>query len=732
MKPVRNFTHTSILKTDFVSLDKSIQSMDFTHILTMSDPNAATECLIQSLSLEISNHTVLKRTANRKRILKPWITPGLLRCMRNRDSLHKKHKQSPDNEVLKATYTRYRNFCIKILKKVKRQYDTNEISKAGRNTKLLWDTVKRVTNTTKITHPPTELLSSSETPSQSVNDVNAFFVNIGKHLAESIRNTNDNCPYSPPDPTNSVGSFVLLETNPEEIASTIRSLKANAAVGWDGISTTFLKRYSSLLTPILCHIFNLCFVNGTFPSSLKKAIIHPIFKGGDRSSFTNYRPIAVLPAISKILERLINSRLVSYLESNNLLSTNQFGFRKNKSTSDAALQLLSGIVDKLNQRKKCLTLFIDLAKAFDTVPIPCLLTKLERWGVRGTQLQLFKSYLSDRKQVVKIDNYLSDELPISYGVPQGSVLGPTLFLVFINELCNLQLSYGNITSFADDTAITFYADSWNTLQATAQSGFYHVFTWLISHSLTLNTSKTKLITFSLNSTTQPSTPITLKAHTCQINSSSCNCPTIESTDTTKYLGITLDKHLNFKAHITHLTSRVRKLIYLFKTLRHIANTSVIRTVYLAMCQSVLSYCITSWGGAAKTILKPLEVAQRAILKVATFRPMLFPTFDLYQKCKVLTVRQLFILYTVLQQHTKTPLTQTKSSSRRNYEICKVPFTRFTFTKRFFYYLGPFLYNKLNKTIPIHLSSYGICKKQITLFLTNKNYDETELLLPSLS
>ena len=254
---------------------------------------------------------------------------------------------------------------------------------------------------------------------------------------------------------------------------------------------------------------------------------------------------------------------MNYLETNNLLSTNQFGFRKNKSTSDAALKLITGIVHKLNRRKKCLTVFLDLAKAFDTVPLPCLLSKLERLGIRDLQLQLFHSYLSGRSQRVKIDKYLSDELPIAYGVPQGSVLAPTLFLVFINDLCNIKLNAGNIVSFADDTAITFFDNSWSSLQTTAQKGFDAVRSWLMSHSLTLNASKTKLISFSLNITSQPSTPVTLPAHTCQLMTPNCNCPLITSTDTIKYIGITLDKHLNFKAHTTLLTGRVCKLIYFF-------------------------------------------------------------------------------------------------------------------------------------------------------------------------
>lgn len=727
-KTSRHNAIRKIQKIDYEALDLDIKNLDLQPILKNSDPENATNCLIVNLTNIIEKNTTVKILPKRNRILKPWITPGLLKCMRNRDHLHKKLKQSPDDEILKVTYTRYRNFCTKILKKVKRQHDAFEIKKAGKNSKLLWETIKKSTNSTKEQHSPTHLLSSSLTAIQSCNGVNSFFANIGKELAEKIQ--------SPSAISNSIqstatttSSFALLDTDNDEVESAIKSIRHNAATGWDCISATILKRYSKTLTPILCHIFNLCFHTGVFPNSFKKAIIHPIFKGGDPKAVTNYRPIAVLTAMSKILERILNNRLVNYLESNNLLSKQQYGFRKHRSTTDATLALINELVHHLNNRKKTLTIFLDLAKAFDTVPIPTLLLKLQSLGVRGTQLNLFQSYLTDRSQIVKINDHLSTEQSISYGVPQGSILGPTLFLVFINDLCKLELQNGFITSYADDTAITFSANSWTELQSVTQIGFNYVYNWLLSHSLTLNTSKTKLITFSLRSNSQPTIPISIKAHTCSSQpqtvslNTECICPVIASTDTIKYLGIILDKYLNFKAHIDHLTSRVRKLIHFFKTLRHITNPHIIRTVYYAMCQSIISYCITIWGGACKTYIKPLEIAQRAILKVATFRPFLFPTFQLYQLCKVLSVRQLFILNTTLIQHTRTP--HTISNTRRKDRICTLPTPNFTFTKRFFLYLGPYLYNKVNKYKTVYNLNSIETKHIVTNLLLKLNYDETE-------
>lgn len=371
-----------------------------------------------------------------------------------------------------------------------------------------------------------------------------------------------------------------------------------------------------------------------------------------------------------------------------------------------------------------LTIFADLAKAFDTVPISILMLKLEAIGIRNTQLQFFRSLLSGRTQLVKINDNYSDELPISYGVPQGSIIGPTLFSIFINDLCNISLYNGSTVSYADDTALTFFGDSWTELQDIAQRGFDTINSWLLTHFLTLNASKTKFINFSIRPASQPKTPLVLVAHSCFFTHS-CQCPLIIPTDNIKYLGIIVDKLLNFKAHIDTLTGRVRKLIYIFKNLRDIANTFVIRKIYYALCQSLISYCISCWGGVPKTTLKPLEVAQRAILKVSSFKPLLYPTTQLYRECNVLTVRQLFIVNTILQQHRKTPYHVNHKSKRRCDLICVVPFTKFKSIKHYFYYLGPYLYNRINREIFVYSMPYVKCKKNITRLFLTKTYDETE-------
>lgn len=450
---------------------------------------------------------------------------------------------------------------------------------------------------------------------------------------------------------------------------------------------------------------------------------------------SNYRPISILPTLSKIIEKAINNRLVNYLEKYKLISDNQFGFRRGKSTGDAVSQLDQFVTTSLDGGSKCLAIFLDLAKAFDTVSIPLLLRKLESLGIRGGELQLFQSYLSNRRQRVKISSYSSTEVAMSqYGIPQGSIIGPTLFLIYINQICQMELANGKLLAFADDTVLLFRGHSWDYTFKIAQEGFTQVSILLNLNLLTLNNDKTKYLPFALRNNKLPDTSkLCIKSHSInclrQHPITNCHCPSLDRCETFKYLGIIIDSKLNYACHIKKLTARVRKLIAVFRNVRHAANEAQLKLLYYALCHSLLMYCVTSWGGAAKTHMLPLERAQRAVLKVAFSHPYRFPTSQLYHECKILTCRQIFIQQTIVRQHL---LPAEKCSGRRRDKIFQTNRCRTTFAQKHALFLAPYIYNKINKNIPIHSLSVNECKSKINEYLHSLTYDQTENIFQILS
>ncbi|KAJ8720281.1 hypothetical protein PYW07_012324 [Mythimna separata] len=723
----------SCTKINMTNLENDIRCINLDPVYNSDDANSSLNYLINSLQSAIKKNTFTKTMPRKYSCIKPWITPGLVRCIRHRDRLHLKLKLAPDDEGLSITYKRYRNFCNNLLKKLKNQYDKNELQKAGKNSKLVWKFVKSYTFLSKKPEPPLDLLLSDINPTEAINKANSFFVNVGKKLAEKSLNTSIISQHNSTTSSSTLNSFVLLDTDVDEVVRIISGLKDVCATGWDGIPNNILKSFKYLLAPPLTHIFQLCLSKGIFPKLLKKAVVTPVFKSGDKTSVNNYRPISVLTGLSKILEKMINSRLIKYLEDNRLLSDNQFGFRAKRSTSQAVHHLTNYITTNLDNGMHTIGIFLDLAKAFDTISCSLLLHKLETLGIRGEQLLLFSDYISDRHQCLKIGQYTSSDLKnSSFGIPQGSILGPTLFLIYINELCSLSLQNGVIMSYADDTALLFSGRSRVEVYEYAQNGFNIVSNWLQKNLLSLNADKTNYLLFTMRNANISLTNLNIHAHNCTYADTACTCPTLVKADHVKYLGVTIDTNLNFRKHIELLCTRVRKLIYVFKNLRNVADYKLIKQVYLALCQSILTYCITSWGGAAKTILLPLERAQRAILKVATFRPFRFPTHELYAACNVLTVRQLFILNVVLHQHSALPFDPVPSDRRRKYSVCIKPQTKHAFAKRFYVFLGPFLYNRLNKVLSIYNVRYKECSKMLSEHLVILNYTDTEQLLEILT
>lgn len=706
-----------------------LEKCSFDSILNCKDAEVAASMLVTTVSSIVTAKSRTIKIAGRKKIIKPWITTGLLRCIRHRDKLYRKTKQEPNNETIILIYKRYRTFCNNLLKRVKAQYEALEFKKRQKRPRDTWKLIKQIANLNSSTSTSIELLSLAENQVASANIVNNYFSNVGKNLASKIGSNGLQLHPNTTPFQNSINSMVLLNTDCKEINSVILGLKQNCAIGWDGISTTLIKAASHVLIPILNHVFNLCFDTGVFPTVFKKALVHPIYKGGDRDNVSNYRPISVLSTFSKILEKILNNRLLSYLKTNDILARNQYGFRPGVSTEDAVVELTSIVGKHLNGKCKALCMFLDLSKAFDTVSLPVLVNKLKKIGVRGIVIDLFKSYLTDRSQSVVINNIISKSADMEFGVPQGSVLGPTLFLIYINDLCKLSLLNSDIVTYADDTAIIVHGKSWDQVRTLAQSAIISVNNWLSLNLLTLNLTKTNYITFSPVMASQPDTNFKLVAHQCgSYDNQACNCIILSRTHKTKYLGVIIDANLSWTYHIESLTARVRKLIYVFKKLRSGADQLTLKTVYYALAQSIMSYCISAWGAAGKTFMLRLERSQRAILKVMAFKPRLFPTVEIYNLWQVLSIRKLYVLSAIIRKHSQTQYDPQIMTRRRFDLVCKGDSVTLSTLARYYYFISPILYNRINRILNIYPLSIVACKYKIINWLKTLSYDEVEALI----
>ena len=312
----------------------------------------------------------------------------------------------------------------------------------------------------------------------------------------------------------------------------------------------------------LTYLINKSIKQGVFPNELKLAKVVPIFKTGDEQLVQNYRPISVLPIISKIYEKIVANYLIDFLESQDLLYKYQFGFRKSHSTSQAIITLIDRVSQALDIGKYVVGLYLDIRKAFDAVPHSILLKKLYALGVRGNLYNWFESYLKNRKQYVLYYNSESDIGSITHGVPQGSILGPLLFIIYMNDFSKAsELLF--VILFADDTNIFLKGMSYNKIILEMSTELYKIETWLAANRLTLNVNKTHYMIFHRSR---------LKASHCDVI---LNDNIVKRVTSTKFLGIIIDEKLSWKQHIEYVKNKISKSIgIIYKTRNYVDKSTL--------------------------------------------------------------------------------------------------------------------------------------------------------------
>ena len=358
---------------------------------------------------------------------------------------------------------------------------------------------------------------------------------------------------------------------------------SNKSSRHDDISADVVTRVSDEIFVILKHIFNISLAKGVFPDKLKRARVTPIFKKGNNTLVTNYRPISVLPCFSKLLERIMYNRLYKFVLENNILYQKQFGFQNAHSTEHAILQSVNQIIEAFSQGKYTLGVFLDLSKTFDTVNHNILLEKLKAYGIQPENLKWFRSYLSNRKQFILYDDFKKEVKIVKCGVPQGSILGPLLFLVFVNDLSNSTKVLDPVL-FADDTNLFCSDSNIRTLFETANQELSQINDWFLANRLSLNVEKTKYMLFH-KCIEQENIP--LKLPLLQLNSN-----IIERGNSLKFLGVILDEHLTWKKHIQLIENKVSKNVGVLYKASKLINSKCLRSIYFSFIHSILTMQIS--------------------------------------------------------------------------------------------------------------------------------------------
>lgn len=579
-------------------LQKLATQHNWSGVLQTPEPEMATTLFINDMQDLIKSSTFRTRRKD-DQTRKPFITQAILISIRKKEKLYNLYKLDKSNGILRDSYFQYLKVLAKVIKKARIDYETNIISSLGNSTKKIWNYVNgKIKDNVKKRQPVGHILDDDGNAITDTfliaNKFNDFYAGVGENLAKKIVKPKGLVPM----PQTNANSLFFEPITRDEIEKTIKNMTIKAG-GCDGIGMRVLKTLCSQVSGPLEHVFGACVDAGVWPSQLKVAEIVPINKKGSRNKCTNYRPISLISNVAKIFERLVHNRLLDFFLKMGVLSDKQCGFVRGRSTNDALTYITNYIYKSINKGDKVLAVFLDFAKAFDTVNHDILLRKLYCYGIRGIVLELLKSYLSGRKQSVRVDGVESNRNEVRCGVPQGSILGPLLFVIYINDM----LTFPCI-SYADDTVIYFSAKTWEEAEKGVNNILSNLTDWLALNQLSLNVEKTVVMTFGSYADSVPNS-----INVCM------NGSRLARVNEYKYLGVWFDTHMRWDIHIKYIVKSMNYLLFVFYKLRLVLKKCHLKMLYYALFHSCLNYGSIVWGSAHKTIQLKLNSLQKRMLRL---------------------------------------------------------------------------------------------------------------------
>jgi hypothetical protein len=629
---MKNFD-TGLFQADLLLLLREIQ--------TFTNPGDAEQAYLhfhKNYQTIVNKHSPIQILTRKQQELerKPWITNGILTSTRIKAKIFKQFKKSQNHEHY-TKYKIYRDTINKLLRKSKKQYYKKYFAEHINNMKKTWTGINTILHRQKKQKTSDIFLNISGklfTDQKTVVDkMNNYFINVAENLAEKIPKPNTKYQDYLNNPNEH--SIFLTEVVPHEIDEIIKSLGSNKSGDLYGITSNIIKLGGPVQTQILTLLFNKSLSNGVFPSPLKNAKVIPIHKGDSIFELSNYRPISLLPIFSKILEKIMYSRVISFVKKHNILYQYQYGFQSGMSTEFAVNSLVNNIVKCLENKEVGFCILLDFAKAFDTVNHEILLNKLEYYGIRGTALKWFKSYLSDRMQCTEIGDTQSKLNYIKHGVPQGSILGPLLFLLYINDIVMSSPVFKFIL-FADDTSLFYSHKNKHDAINILNSELAKISQWLAANKLSLNVSKSKLLVFS-NKKLDKSTTINqnISDADADVFKLSLNGESLNEVEWAKYLGVLIDNKISWKNQINAIKLKLAKGIGLLAKIRHFVPRSVLRSLYFSFINPYVDYNLLNWGMASPTNLDPLDKKIKKAIRIISFKDSDHPSAPLFKNLNIL-------------------------------------------------------------------------------------------------
>ena len=530
---------------------------------------------------------------------KSWFNEDCLKAFKKKTKLYKKYTKT-QNEIDRIALYNHNKYYKKLIKFTKNDYNMRLISECEGDCKATWKFINNILGKKRDLRAIKLINDGQNVNEEDIPNIfNEFFNKVGHIYGNHETSIHDHQKFM----TNrQVSSFYFEQINLEEVLKIVSNFNCKKS-STDIIPTKLFQTYPISILDRLTTILNKCILDGVMPQKLKMSRIIPIYKNGKRTNYNNYRPISLLSYIDKILEKAIHTRIYSYLTKINFFCNNQFGFRHKHSTEHAILSLMERIYKHIDVSEYVILISIDLRKAFDVIRHDILLSKLEHIGIRGHTLSWFKSFLEDRPHCTYANSKCSDYLNMKTGVPQGSCLGPLLFLIYMNDIRN-SIDENYLNMFADDTTIILHATDKNYLIELANTTLVLLDKFLTANAVRINESKCEyMLVCPKGKSIYTHEPVFYK-----------NVP-LREVNAIKFLGVYIDKKLNFTNHTEKLIKKLRKYIAIFYKIRRFVTKKHMLLVYHSNVCSLISYCLLVYGRGNTQNLDRIERLQKRILKI---------------------------------------------------------------------------------------------------------------------